>query len=51
MMTTKLLTVFDVYETESQALESFARESPASMEAVPFDQSTNIQNANSLKEH
>ena len=30
MMTTKLLTVFDVYENESQAVDSFLRHAPAS---------------------
>jgi anti-sigma B factor antagonist len=37
MMTTKLLTVFDVYETESQAVESFRNHDLAagSLSAVP----------------
>ena len=48
MMTTKLQTVFDVYETESQAIDSFAGD--ALNEAVPGP-STNIQNASSLKDH
>ncbi len=30
MMTTKLMTVFDVYENESQAVDSFLRPAPAS---------------------
>jgi anti-sigma B factor antagonist len=30
MMTTKLLTIFDVYENESQAVDSFLRHAPAS---------------------
>jgi anti-sigma B factor antagonist len=34
MMTTKLLSVFDVYESESQAVESFAGEILASGEAA-----------------
>jgi len=51
MTTTKLLTVFDVYETESQAIDSFAGDILAAAEAVPFVQSTNIQDANSLKDH
>jgi anti-sigma B factor antagonist len=34
MMTTKLLTVFDVYETESQAVDSFAGDKLASAAAV-----------------
>ena len=51
MMTTKLQTVFDVYETESQAVDSFAGEIPASTEAGSYGQSTNTQNANSLKDH
>ena len=51
MMTTKLLTVFDVYETEAQAVDSFAGEITASAEAVPYGQSTNIQSANSLKDN
>ena len=51
MVTTKLQTVFDVYETESQAVASFAGDIPASAEAVSYGQSTNIQNANSLKGH
>jgi anti-sigma B factor antagonist len=44
MMTTKLLTVFDVYETESQAVDSFAGagDVTASMEAVSHGQGTNI---------
>ena len=46
MMTTKLQTVFDVYETESQAVASFAGDIPASAEAVSYGQSTN-----SLKDH
>jgi anti-sigma B factor antagonist len=51
MTTTKLLTVFDVYETEAQAVDSFAGEITASAEAVPYGQSTNIQSANSLKDN
>jgi anti-sigma B factor antagonist len=51
MMTTKLQTVFDVYETESQAVDSFAGDIPASTEAVPYGSGTNSQNANSLKGH
>ena len=51
MMTTKLQTVFDVYESESQAVDSFAGDIPASADAVPFGLSTNIQHAKSLKDH
>jgi anti-sigma B factor antagonist len=51
MMTTKLHTVFDVYETESQAVDSFAGGIPASTQAGSCSQSTNTQNANSLKDH
>ncbi len=51
MMTTKLLTVFDVYETESQAIDSFAGDNPASAEAIPYEPSTNIRNPNSLKDY
>ncbi len=51
MMTTKLQTVFDVYESESQAVDSFAGAIPASADAVPYGPSTKIQNANSLKDH
>jgi anti-sigma B factor antagonist len=51
MMTTKLLSVFDVYETESQAIDSFGGEILAAAEAVPYGASTNIGNANSLKEY
>lgn len=51
MMTTKLQTVFDVYESESQAVDSFAGDIPASADVVPYSPSTKIQNANSLKDH
>ena len=51
MMTTKLQTVFDVYESESQAVDSFAGNIPASAEAIAYGLSTNIQDANSLKDH
>src|SRR5713101_8173990 len=50
MMTTKLQTVFDVYETESQAVDSFAGDALAAAETVPGP-SRNIQNASSLKDH
>ena len=50
MMTTKLQTFFDVYETESQAVDSFAGDALAAAEAVPGP-GTNIQNASSLKDH
>lgn len=46
MMTTKLQTVFEVYETESEAVESFAGDIPATAETVSFGQSPNIQDAN-----
>ncbi|PYS84556.1 MAG: anti-sigma factor antagonist [Acidobacteria bacterium] len=51
MITTKLQTVFDVYESESQAVDSFAGNIPASADVVPYSPSTKIQNANSLKDH
>jgi anti-sigma B factor antagonist len=51
MMTTKLQTVFDVYETESQAVDSFAGEIAGSTEADSDGQSTNTQNADALKDH
>ena len=51
MMTTKLQTVFDVYESESQAVDSFAGDIPAAADVVPYSPSTKIQNANSLKDH
>lgn len=51
MMTTKLQTVFDVYESESQAVASFAGDIPASAEAVPYGPSPKTQDANSLKDH
>jgi anti-sigma B factor antagonist len=51
MMTTKLLTVFDVYETETQAVDSFGDDILASAEAVPYDPSTNTRNADSLKDY
>jgi anti-sigma B factor antagonist len=50
MMTTKLHTVFDVYQTETQAVESFAGDIPASTETVSLGRSTNIQDATSLKD-
>jgi anti-sigma B factor antagonist len=51
MMTTKLQTVFDVYETESQAVESFAADILGAAEAVPYGPGTNIQNASSVKDN
>jgi anti-sigma B factor antagonist len=51
MKTTKLQTVFDVYESESQAVTSFAGEITASAETVSYGQSTSIQDAKSLKDH
>ena len=51
MMTTKLHTVFDVYETESQAIDSFAADILGAVEAVPYGPGRNVQNANSLKDH
>ncbi len=51
MMTTKLHTVFDVYETESQAIDSFAADILSAAEAVPYGPGRNVQNANSLKDH
>jgi anti-sigma B factor antagonist len=51
MMTTKLQTVFDVYESESQAIASFAGDTLASAKAASYGPSTNKQNANSLKDH
>jgi anti-sigma B factor antagonist len=50
MMTTKLQTVFDVYESESQAVASFAGDTLASAEAASCGPSTSNQNANSLKD-
>jgi len=47
MRTTKLQTVFDVYETESQAVASFAGEIGAAAEGVSLGQS---QDAKSLKD-
>ena len=46
MMTTKLQTVFEVYETESEAVSSFAGDTTASAETVSFGQSSNIHDAN-----
>ena len=37
MMTTKLMTVFDVYENESQAVESFLRHASASASGLDSD--------------
>ena len=51
MMTTKLQTVFEVYETESQAVASFAGDIPTSAETVSLGQSTSIQDANPTKDH
>jgi anti-sigma B factor antagonist len=48
MMTTKLLTVFDVYETESQAIDSFEGDILASAEAAS-GLNTNLRN--SLEDH
>ncbi|HSP63467.1 MAG TPA: STAS domain-containing protein [Pyrinomonadaceae bacterium] len=50
MMTTKLLTVFDVYETEAQAVDSFADDIAASAEAATAGARTS-GNANSLKDY
>jgi anti-sigma B factor antagonist len=50
MMTTKLQTVFDVYESESQAVASFAGETLASAKGASYGPSTNKQNASSLKD-
>jgi anti-sigma B factor antagonist len=49
MMTTKLLTVFDVYENESQAIASFEGDVSASAEAAASGLSTNILSASSQK--
>ncbi len=51
MMTTKLLTVFDVHKTESQAIDSFAGEMLAAEEGAASGRSTNILTANSLKDY
>ena len=51
MMTTKLLTVFDVYKTESQAIDSFAGDMLAAAEGAASGRSTNILTANSLKDY
>jgi len=50
MMTTKLQTVFDVYETESQAVASFAGDISASAETVSLGRRTNTQAANPAKD-
>lgn len=49
MMTTKLLTLFDVYETESQAIDSFEGDILASAEAAASGLDTNLRN--SLEDH
>src|ERR1700694_4163576 len=49
MMTTKLLTVFDVHENESHAIDSFKGEILASAEGSASGLSTNIPSANSVK--
>jgi anti-anti-sigma factor len=51
MMTTRLQSIFDVYETESQAVDSFAGDILASAAAVPNGPRTNIQNPSSLEDH
>jgi anti-sigma B factor antagonist len=46
MMTTKLQTVFEVYETESEAVASFVGDIAASAETVSPGQSTHVHDAN-----
>ena len=50
MRTTKLQTVFDVYETESQAVASFAGDIRAAAGAVSLGQSPSSQDAKSSKD-
>src|SRR5260370_27361939 len=50
LMTHKIQTLFDLYETETHAVDSFAGDALAAAEAVPGP-TRNIQNASSLKDH